>query len=385
MTDPKSFRQQLLERLPRILGDVEELVNIDSGSYYSEGVTRVSHCVGDRLEKLGFTPVYEDVEDRGQRMYATRKFGGAGRLMILGHADTVWPEGTAKEWPYSVQGERATGPGVGDMKSGLIMAINALDLVIEAGKTGFEEIKYVVVSDEELGSPKCRSWIEDHARQSDWVLVLEPARPGGGMMTSRGAVGAFFVEAYGTSAHAAVNYHKGASAVRELAAMVGPLEALSDPDAGFIVNVGKFEGGQARQVIPHEAKMHLDVRARTPEQAEWLEGKIREIVANRVNPRVEAKLLGGWTRPSWPLSEGTTKLYQSAKRIADELDVATFEVPTVSGGSDGSFCGALGITTLDGMGPECSDICSRDETIVIRSIADRGAIFAGVIAELSRN
>jgi len=385
MTTPDTFQSALHARLPHILNDVAELVSIDSGSYFSAGVTRVAHWIGERLERIGFTTTYEDVEDRGQRMFATLPGKGRGRLMILGHADTVWPEGTAREWPYAVRGGRATGPGVGDMKSGLIMAINALDLVIEAGCADFEEIKYVLVSDEELGSPKCRGWIEHHARGADWVLVLEPARPGGGMMTSRGAVGAFFVEARGVSAHAAVNYAKGASAVRELAAMVAPLEALTDIEAGTVVNVGKFEGGQARQVIPHEARMHLDVRARTPEQALRLEARLREIIGTRDNPRVDVELLGGWTRPSWPLSNGTADLYRKAKRIADSLGVPAFEVPTVSGGSDGSFCGALGIPTLDGLGPECSDICSRDETIVIRSVADRGAIFAGLIAELSRS
>lgn len=385
MPTPQTLRAELNDRLPRMLADIAELVGIDSGSYDAEGVTRVVHWIGDRLQGLGFTPTYEDVEERGQRLFATRRFGGTGRLMILGHADTVWPKGTAREWPYAVKGERATGPGVGDMKGGLVMAIHALDVAIAAGSTGFEEIKYVVVCDEELGSPKCRGWIEDHARAADWVLVLEPARPGGGMMTSRGAVGAFFVEAKGTSAHAAVNYHKGASAVRELAAMVGPLEALSDPDAGLVVNVGRFEGGQARQVIPHEARLHMDVRARTPDQATTLEAEIRRIVETRRDPRVEVALLGGWTRPSWPPSEGTARLFAIAERIARELDVPNFEMPTVAGGSDGSFCGALGVATLDGTGPECADICSRDETILLRSVADRGAIFAGLIAELSRH
>jgi acetylornithine deacetylase/succinyl-diaminopimelate desuccinylase-like protein len=383
MIEPTELHAAFRERLPALLSEIEKLVNIDSGSYFAPGVTEVARWVGRRLEAIGFSVSFEAVPSRGDRLVAVRSGGGRGRLMILGHADTVWPNGTVAEWPFAITGDRATGPGVGDMKAGLVMALHALDILGKRGALNFETIRYVLVCDEELGSPACRSWIEDHARQSDWVLVLEPTRPGGGMITSRGAVGAFFITARGVSAHAAVDYGKGVSAVRPLAKIVGPLEALTDLDAGVIVTVGRFDGGTARQVIPENATLHLDVRARTPEQQRAVQAAIESLVAEANEGQARVTLSGGWTRPSWPANPGGAQLYQYAKHTSDILGVTTFEMPTVSGGSDGSFCGALGIPTLDAMGPECHDVCSRRETIPVASVADRGAILASVIARLS--
>jgi glutamate carboxypeptidase len=384
MVTPRELLSALRDRTPRMLDEIERLVNIDSGSYYAEGVTQVARLVGSRLEELGFTATLEDVPERGARMSAVRRFGGRGRLMILGHADTVWPAGTVAEWPFAIAGDRATGPGVGDMKGGLVMALHALELLIERDAARFETVRYVLVPDEELGSPRSRAWIEENARQSDWVLVLEPTRPGGGLVTSRGAVGAFFVDADGVSAHAAVNYAKGASAIRELAAMVGRLELLSRPDEGIIVNVGVFNGGAARQVIPHHARIHVDLRARTPDQVAYLDRELSTILSGRQNPRVSVRLSGEWTRPVFPRGEGTVSLFETARGIAEKLGIEAFEVPPTNGGSDGSFCAALGVPTLDGMGPLCFDTCSREETIPVSSVAERGAIFAGVIAQLCR-
>lgn len=386
MADPSALRAALHARMPEMLADIAHLVNIDSGSYDAAGVTEVARWVAGRLTSLGFTTTLGDVPERGQRLLGIRRGSGRSRLMILGHADTVWPRGTAAAWPFAVRDGIATGPGVGDMKAGLVMALHALDVLGRARALDFEAIRYVLVSDEELGSPACRSWIEDQARQSDDVLVLEPARPGGGLVTARGAVGAFFVQARGATAHAAVNHAKGVSAIRPLAAIVGPLEALTDLGAGAIVNVGRFEGGTARQVIPEHATMHLDVRARTPEQQCAVEAAIQALVSEASNQGSAAVTLsGGWTRPCWPANAGSAALYRNAKAVSDALGLTTFEVANVSGGSDGSFCGALGIATLDGLGPECHDICSRRETVPIASIADRGAIFAGLIARLSAN
>jgi glutamate carboxypeptidase len=269
------------------------------------------------------------------------------------------------------------------MKGGLVMALHALDVLFARGVMSFSSIRFVLVSDEELGSPKNRTWIEDNARQSDWVLVLEPTRPGGGMITSRGAVGAFFIDASGISAHAAVNYAKGASAIRELAAMVGPLERLSSPEVGMIVNVGTIQGGSARQVIPPYARLALDVRARDSAQVAALEAAIAGVLAEKQDPRVSVELSGGWTRPLFPRNEGTAALFTRAGRIASLLGIPCLETPTTSGGSDGSFCAALGIPTLDGMGPVCFDVCSREEAVPIASFAERGAIFAALIADLA--
>jgi glutamate carboxypeptidase len=371
----------LRERTPSMLALIEQLVNIDSGSYHKPGVDQVTGLLAGHLSGLGFDVTREPLLDRGDRVMATRRLGGTGRLLILGHADTVWPAGTVEGWRFARNGERASGPGVGDMKSALVMASYALEAMLREGTAQFESIRFVLVPDEELGSVQSRDWIEREARSADWALTLEPARPGGGLVTSRGAVGALFVDALGHSAHAAVNYAKGASAVRELARLVGALEALSRPDDGVIVNVGVFQGGAARQVVPHQAQLHVDLRARTTEQSDALLAEIHRLAALPANPAVSMSVRGGWTRPAFPRSAGTQALYEATQSVAAELGIPAFEVHS-SGGSDGSLAAALGIPTLDGLGPICHDTCSRDETIEIASIAERGALFAGLIERL---
>jgi glutamate carboxypeptidase len=163
--------------------------------------------------------------------------------------------------------------------------------------------------------------------------------------------------------------------------MVGALEALSRPDDGVIVNVGVFRGGAARQVVPHQAELHVDLRARTAEQSAQLLDQIRQIAEDVADPAVSVSLRGGLTRPAFPRAPGTLALFAAAHRIAGGLGIPAFEIGS-SGGSDGSFPAALGVPTLDGMGPICHDTCSRDETIEIASIAERGALFAALIAEL---
>ena len=271
------------------------------------------------------------------------------------------------------------------MRGGLVLALNAIDVATAADSADFEEIKFLVVSDEELGSPLSRGWIEEHARQADWVLTLEPGRPGGGYFTSRGAVGAFYVEAKGHTAHAAANYLKGASAVRQLAILVPQIEALTRLDEGTIVNVGIFQGGDARQVVPGHARLHVDMRARTPEAAQALQKEVERLVACVATDRVSVELTGGWTRPAWAKSAETAALYELVEAASREIDAPCFELTNISGGSDASFCGALGVPTIDGMGPICNDICSRDETIVVSSLVDRGAVFATLITELSKS
>lgn len=380
-----AFRDVFANRLESMLADIAELVGVEAGSYDVEGVTRTSRWIGDRLKQQGFELSYEQVPERGDRLLALRKGSGQGRLMILGHADTVWPRGTLESWPFAINGDLAEGPGVGDMRGGLILALNSIDVATAVGSADFEEIKFLVVSDEELGSPLSRGWIEEHAKQADWVLTLEPGRPGGGYFTSRGAVGAFYVEAKGHTAHAAANYLKGASAVRQLAILVPQIEALTKLDEGTIVNVGIFQGGDARQVVPGQGKLHVDMRARTPEAAQALQKEVERLVASVATDRVSVELNGGWTRPAWAKSAETAALYEIVEAASREIDAPCFELTNISGGSDASFCGALGVPTIDGMGPICNDICSRDETIVVSSLVARGAVFATLIAELWKN
>ena len=243
-------------------------------------------------------------------------------------------------------------------------------------KEGVDRVSTILA--EELSS---LGFDEEAAREADYALVLEPGRPGGGIVTARGAVGAFFMHAQGQTAHCATNYRKGASAVRELALKVPLLEALSDPERHTVVNVGVFRGGAARQVVPGEAQLDIDLRARTAEQAETVLASIRRIAADMRDTRVKVDLSGQMTRPPFTPANNR-ELLGLASASADELGITVFEVEPTAGGSDGNFAAALGVPTLDALGPVSTDVCSRQETMDIASLADRGALFAGIVQRL---
>lgn len=383
--DPRELAADLSKMLPDILAMTERVVNIDSGSYAADGVNGVQDAFGAALAAIGFTLDRKKLPGRGDQLTASLALGGQGaRLLVIGHADTVWPAGTVAEWPFKRDGNLITGPGVGDMKSCVVTAIHAIKALKARGAlAGLKEIRFVTVPDEELGSPQSRGWLEDEARKADCALTLEPGRPNGGVVTGRGAVGAVYVEAKGISAHTGSAPEKGASAVKALAAMVARIEALTRIPDNLVATVGIFRGGAARQVIPHEAEMHVDLRAPTNEAADALLAAVKKIVAEPpADSRVSVAIRGGFGRPAFPRSAGTVALYKLAEGMAKSLGVPIFEVNS-RGGSDGSFAAALGVPTLDGLGPTTHETCSRREVVEVDSIAPRGAILAGLIAAVA--
>jgi glutamate carboxypeptidase len=361
------------------LAALKELVTIDSGSYDAAGVDRVGDALEAQWQAIGFAAERLPLPGFGDRRIFKKTFGGRGRVLILGHLDTVWPARAGADWPYREEDGLAYGPGVGDMKGGLVMACEAVRALCDTGFDGVGEIRHILVPDEELGSAASRAWIEAEASAADAVLVLEPARASGAVVVGRGAVGAIILRATGISAHT-VNLAEGASALRALADMVAPLEELTDLDHGDIVNVGVLKGGDARQVVPPSAEMHIDLRARAGAAAERLLSRVTDIVRTPRDLRVTIEISGGITRPAFPRA-ASAALFASASRAAAALGI---DYPAIEsgGGSDGSFAAALGRPTLDGLGPVCFDACSRRERIVIDSLFDRAAILAALIAGL---
>jgi glutamate carboxypeptidase len=379
-TSPASLRAAIVSRRHVIAARLETLVNLAAGSHDAAAVDAVGDAVAGLWAPLGFTSERRALPGFGAQRTFTRQFGGRGRVMILGHLDTVWPNESLRDWRYAEVDGMASGPGVGDMKGGLVMAHAAVEALIDSGFDGIGEIRHVLVPDEEVGSVASRTWIEAEARAADWVLVLEPARANGAVVVGRGAVGAIVVRAEGRSAHT-VNKAEGASALAELAAKVAPLEALSDAATGDVISIGILRGGDARQVVPQDCEMHIDLRARTAERAEALLGRVRDLVLALRDPRVRISMTGGITRPAFPTS-ASAGLYAAALETATALGL---DYPAVEsgGGSDGSFAAALGRPTLDGLGPICFDSCSRRERIPLDSLFDRAAVLAGLISTLS--
>ena len=378
----KALHAALRPRTTEMLDFVKQLVMIEAGSYDAAQVAKVGETLGARWKSLGFEEKQHALADRGPQRSFHLKGTGKGKLVILGHADTVWPAGSQPGWGFSQDGEFAYGPGVGDMKGGLAMAWFAVDALVKAKQALPAELVMVLVPDEEIGSVGSRKWIENCVRDADAVLVLEPTRPGGGVVVGRRAVGAIKAFYTGRSAHAAVNAAEGASALRAACRAVLALEKLTDLPRELVVNVGILKSGAARQVVPHEAEMHVDLRAAYAEDIPRLEANVRSIIADTGDPRVTVKIEGGWSRPLFP-ETSSKSLFALAQGFAAEIG-APIKPVVSSGGSDGSFAGALGRPTLDGLGPICHDTCSRREKIVIASLAERGAIFGALVATLAR-
>ena len=386
MTDIHRHAAGMQAALPDILAMAERCVNIDSGSYLAGGVNAVIDIWARMAAGLGFAVERAPLAGFGDQMTARLPLGGNGpRVLVLGHADTVWPAGIAAEWPFKREGDRVTGPGVGDMKTNVVMALHAIRMLLaEKALSQLTSITLCIVPDEEIGSPGSRAWLEAEARESDLCLTLEPCRPNGGMVVGRGAVGAFYLSATGITAHVGSAREKGASAVAALAALVAPLEALGDPPNGLCATVGILRGGEARQVVPGSAELHLDLRAPDDAAGEKLLAEVRAIAARPpADPRVTISARGGFTRPAFPTHEGTRALYVMAEGFCASLGIPVHQVVS-RGGSDGSFAARLGVPTLDGLGPITHETCSRREWVEVPSIVTRGAVLAGLMASAGR-
>jgi glutamate carboxypeptidase len=372
---------RLRDETEAMVAETESLAAIDSGSGDVGGIARVCHELSTVLGVAGFAVTPRD--EGGLTAIHSGPDPGGQRLLVVGHADTVWPAGTAAAWPTRRDGDVLSGPGVGDMKACLVMAAHAVAAAGAAGGlSGIAAIELLVVPDEELGSVGSRAWIEERARAADACLGLEAGWPGGGLDVERGAVGALQLSAAGRTAHAAGHEGTGASAVAALAPLVAGLEALSRREEGMLVTVGVFRGGVARQVVPDHAELLIDVRAPSTERADELVAGIESVVADgrRRTGEVGLTLRGGVTRPAFPRA-ASSWLWQRSVVHATELGIPVHEVSS-RGGSDASFPAALGLPTLDGLGPICHDSCARGERIEISSLATRGALLGLLIADL---
>lgn len=379
MTDPKAFADAFAADLPSMLDMTRRVVSIESGTYDAAGVNAVIDVWAGFLAAMDFGVERTPLPGRGDQLTARRVLGNGKRVLVLGHADTVWPAGTLAGWPYADNGTFLTGPGVGDMKSCVVMALHALRRLLRDPLPGIGSITVLIVPDEEIGSPESRPWIEREARQSDACLTLEPCRPQGRVVIGRGAVGALYVRATGVTAHVGPARELGASAISALAPMIPALEALTDPARGIGTSVGIFRGGAARQVIPAEAEFHLDLRAATQEVADYLLDEVRRIATTQpADPRVTVTVEGGFYRPPFVSGPGTQALFAMAQRIGAAIGTPVDGVVS-PGGSDSSFAAALGVPTLDGLGPICHESCSRRERVERDSIVPRGALFAGLV------
>jgi glutamate carboxypeptidase len=297
---------------------------------------------------------------------------------VLAHLDTVWPAGTIARWPFSVDGDRATGPGAFDMKAGLVQALFALAAL---GETDLDRppVVVLVTADEEIGSPGGREVIESVARDVSAVLVLEASETGR-LKVARKGVSNYDLHVTGRSAHAGLEPEKGVNALVAAAGLVLAVEALAAPELGTTVTPTTATAGTTRNTVPATASVALDVRAATVAEQQRVDDGIRAL---RCDNGASLTIEGGVNRP--PMEEETSsQLLALARRAAEGCGSGAIDVARVGGGSDGNLTAAMGVPTLDGLGAVGAGAHAEGEYVLVSSMPERAALLAALIIEIGR-
>jgi glutamate carboxypeptidase len=295
-------------------------------------------------------------------------------VLILGHLDTVWPAGTLARMPWREAEGRYWGPGVLDMKAGVVMALAALKTLQEMELA--RPVLLLLNSEEEVGSPISRAITERLALESAAVLVLEPAQ-GLAYKTARKGVGNYHVQVTGVGAHSGVDFERGHSAVLELAKLVQTISDFTNLTRKLTVNCGVIAGGTRSNVVASHAHAEVDVRIAKASDAAYIERLFRRLKVS--DPKCKLTITGGINRPPMERKAGTIALFKKARAFAAELGFVLDEAAT-GGGSDGNFTAALGIPTLDGMGAVGDGAHAAHESVVIEHLVPRTALLAAMIA-----
>lgn len=352
---------------------IETLVRLESPSTDKAAVDRCGTALSQMLRDIGAAVTRLPQTDRGDHIRAEFA-GGPRRVMLLGHFDTVWDVGQIDRMPLREENGRLHGPGVYDMKASIAVSLLAVRAAMRAG--GAPRIVMLWTTDEEVGSTTSRALIEAEARMSDAVFVLEPCLPGGAAKTQRKGCGEFRMAVHGVSAHAGIDPRKGASAIHELAHQIVALESLRDLDRGISVNVGVVCGGTRGNVVAEEARAVIDIRVPRAEDASRVEAAVRALRPRNAAVRIEVE--GGFDRPPLERTDAVVRLYGQARQVAAELGRELGEGAT-GGGSDGNFTAAIGVPTLDGLGPEGDGAHALHEHVLIADLPWRAAFLAALL------
>jgi glutamate carboxypeptidase len=382
MPDPDALRRTVDARLPRFLAELERLVNIDCGSYTPDGVNRVADAVvasltelGAEIERIPHRPT-SGTPQLGD-LVVGRIVGDGPRILLIGHMDTVFDPGTAAARPFRLAGDRATGPGVTDMKAGLLAGLHAVAALHALGAR--PAVTFVANPDEEIGSPFSSSRIRELAPDHDVALVLECARANGDIVSARKGIADYRLTVTGRAAHAGVEPEKGRSAILEAAHQVLAHHALNGRWPTVTVNAGVIRGGTRPNVVAERCEVQLDLRAATTEAFEAASAEVERIAAQPTVPdiRIELEKIAG--HPPMEKSEASGRLVELAVALASDLGFELRDAAT-GGASDANTTAALGVPTLDGLGPIGGDDHSVDEWLDVTSIVPRTALLAGLIA-----
>ena len=354
----------------------------------------MAEFIAGKFSKLGGEIRFHRAQHFGNHLQVN--FGGrsAKPVLLLGHYDTVYPLGTLTSMPCRVAGNKLSGPGVLDMKSGIALMLHALAALQDwHNQDGHNQgrhnhgwqgvmprpVTVLLVSDEEVGSDSSRKITEALAKRAAAVLVLEPSYgPQGAVKTARKGVGDYTVKITGKAAHAGLDFRKGVNAIRELARQIEKISSFTDLKKSLTVNVGIVSGGSRTNVVPAEARAQVDVRIARIKDAAGIDKKMRNL--RPFNRQCKIEVTGGINRPPMERTAGVAALYELAKATARQLGWKLGEA-AVGGGSDGNFTAGLGIPTLDGLGGVGDGAHASHEHILISELPRRAALIAALIEQ----
>ncbi len=370
------------DRKDEIVSTIRELVEIESPSDNKSAANRMADFIANKFSQLGGEIHLHPAEDFGNHLQIDFEGKSAAKpVLLLGHYDTVYPLDTLATMPCrivgDIVGDKMTGPGVLDMKSGIALMLHALAALKQWYGEMPRPVTILLVSDEELGSASSRQITESLAKQAAAVLVIEPAHgPQGAVKTARKGVGEYLVKVTGKASHAGLDFQKGVNAILELARQIEKISGFTDLKRGLTVNVGVVSGGSRTNVVPAEAEAQVDVRIARLKDAAGIDKKMRSL--HPFNRKCKIEVTGGINRPPMERTAGVEALFRQASAIARELGWKLGEA-AVGGGSDGNFTASLGIPTLDGLGGVGDGAHAPHEHILISELPRRAALLAGLI------
>ena len=377
---------QAEQLMQQYLDDLKTIVNIDSGTYSRSGVDRVGAYLQERFQAFGFSTRFDLQAQFGNHLIATHTGNApAGpRILLIGHIDTVFSEGEAQRRPFAISqqngGRIATGPGVLDMKSGVLIGMYGLHILISAQEANYKQATFICNSDEEIGSPSSKPLIQELARQADAVIVLEPGRAKGTVVSSRRGSGQYRVEVRGVSAHAGVEPQKGRNAILELSYQVQKMQALNGTVPGTTLSVGIIHGGERVNVVPDLAYCEMDVRVSDGARLQAIEAAMRKVAAKTVLQGTSITLSGGMACMPFE-RKGNEQLVQLAKEAGNELGLKIEDVGS-GGASDANNAAVVGVPTIDGLGAGGGLAHNPGEYIELDYLPTRIALLAGLVRKI---
>ena len=357
---------------------LKQLVETESPSHDKSAVDRVGVIVADECRKLGAHVEIHPQTKTGDHIVARFPGKKEGRgILILSHMDTVFPLGTLKKMPFYEKDGKIFGPGVLDMKGGIVIALSAISAILSSSGPDTLPITALFTSDEEIGSHSSRTLIESLAHDASIVFVMESGLEDGALKTWRKGVGGFYINVKGRAAHSGGDHEKGRNAIEEMAHQVIAIQKLTDYTRQTTLNVGVINGGTVSNVVPEDAFAEVDVRVMQPGEWERIEAEMQNL--KPVLDGTTLKIIGGLNRPPMPYNEANRSAFEKARQIAKDKLGMELIAGGSGGASDGNFVAPLGIPVLDGMGAVGEGYHSDREYIFAESLEERAELLAALI------